>query len=60
MSTLASHCRDLANRARTAATELASAPAATKAACLRAAAARIRADVDAILAANALDVAAAP
>ena len=60
MNTLSPHCRDIATRARTAAIELASAPAATKAACLRAAAARIRADVDAILAANALDVAAAP
>ncbi|MFM8434570.1 MAG: glutamate-5-semialdehyde dehydrogenase [Planctomycetia bacterium] len=60
MNTLASHCRDIAARARRAAIDLAGAPSATKAACLRAAAARIRADVDAILAANALDVAAAP
>ena len=60
MNPLASHCRDIASRARAAAIELASVPAARKAAALRAAAARIRADVDAILAANALDVAAAP
>ena len=60
MNTLASQCRDLATRARAAAIELASVPAARKAAGLRAAAARIRADVDAILAANARDVAAAP
>jgi len=60
MSHLAVHCRDIATRARRAAIDLAAVPAAKKAACLRAAAARIRADVDAILAANALDLAAAP
>jgi len=60
MNTLASQCRDTATRARTSAIELASVPAAAKAAGLRAAAARIRTDVDAILAANALDIAAAP
>jgi glutamate-5-semialdehyde dehydrogenase len=60
MNPLASHCRDIASRARAAAIDLAAIPGARKAACLRAAAARIRADVDAILAANALDVAAAP
>ena len=60
MNSLASHCRAIASRARQAAIDLADTPSATKAACLRAAAARIRADVDAILAANALDLAAAP
>ena len=60
MSTLASHCRDIAARARRAAIDLAGTPSATKAACLRAAAAKIRVDVDAILAANSLDLAAAP
>ncbi|MFY8222082.1 MAG: glutamate-5-semialdehyde dehydrogenase [Pirellulales bacterium] len=60
MNTLASQCRDTATRARQAAIDLASVPAAAKAAGLRAAAARIRTDVDAILAANALDIAAAP
>ena len=60
MNTLASHCRAIATRARRAAIDLAGAPSADKAACLRAAAARIRADVEAILAANALDLAAAP
>jgi glutamate-5-semialdehyde dehydrogenase len=60
MKALASRCRDIATRARQAAIELASVPAAAKAAGLRAAAARIRTDVDAILAANALDIAAAP
>ena len=60
MNPLASHCRDIASRARAAAIDLAAIPGARKAACLRAAAARIRAEVDAILAANALDVAAAP
>ena len=60
MNTLASHCRDIASRARKAAIDLAGVSTAQKAACLRAAAARIRADVDAILAANALDLAAAP
>ena len=60
MNTLASHCRDIATKARRAAIDLAGVPADRKAACLRAAAARIRADSAAILAANALDVAAAP
>ena len=60
MNPLASHCHAIAARARRAAIDLAAVPSATKAACLRAAAARIRADVDAILAANALDLAAAP
>ena len=60
MNPLASHCRDIASRARAAAIDLAAIPGARKAACLRAAATQIRADVDAILAANALDVAAAP
>jgi glutamate-5-semialdehyde dehydrogenase len=60
MSHLSHHCRDIAARARRAAIDLAGVPAATKAACLRAAAAKIRADVDAILAANTLDLAAAP
>lgn len=60
MNTLASHCRDIATRARHAAIDLAAVSAAQKAACLKAAAARIRADVDAILAANKLDLAAAP
>lgn len=60
MTNLAAHCRDIATRARRAAIDLAGVPSAAKAACLRAAAARIRTDVDAILAANALDLAAAP
>jgi glutamate-5-semialdehyde dehydrogenase len=60
MSQLAQHCRDIATRARRAAIDLANIPAAKKAACLKAAADRIRADVDAILAANKLDLAAAP
>ncbi len=57
---LADRCRQIASRARAASIDLAGATTAKKAACLRAAAARIRADRDAILAANALDVAAAP
>lgn len=57
---LAAHCRDIAFRARRAAIDLAGVSAAKKAAGLRAAAAKIRADVDAILAANKLDLAAAP
>jgi glutamate-5-semialdehyde dehydrogenase len=60
MTVLADHCRDLATRARRAAIDLAGVTSAHKAACLRAAAARIRGDVDAILAANRLDLAAAP
>ncbi len=47
---------DMGARARTAATTLAGLPTAAKAAGLRAAAAAIRADADAILAANARDV----
>jgi len=57
---LRDHCRRMAERARKAAIDLAGVPAARKAAALRAAAARIRADVADILAANAHDVAAAP
>ena len=60
MNNLAQHCRDIASRARRAAIDLANIPADKKAACLKSAAARIRADVDAILAANKLDLAAAP
>jgi glutamate-5-semialdehyde dehydrogenase len=60
MNNLAQHCRDIATRARHAAIDLANIPAEKKAACLKAAAAHIRADVDAILAANKLDLAAAP
>ncbi len=60
MNPLADHCRDIADRARRAAIDLAGAPSERKAACLRAAAARIRADAEAILAANRLDLAAAP
>ena len=60
MSQLAQHCRDIATRARRAAIDLANIPATKKAACLKAAADRIRADADAIVAANKLDLAAAP
>jgi len=60
MNNLAQHCRDIATRARRAAIDLAGVSAEKKAACLKAAAARIRADVDAILAANKRDLAAAP
>jgi len=60
MNALASHCRDIATRARRAAIDLAAVSTAAKAACLRAAAEQIRSDVDEILAANALDLAAAP
>ncbi|MEI8229444.1 MAG: glutamate-5-semialdehyde dehydrogenase, partial [Planctomycetota bacterium] len=60
MSQLAQHCRDIATRARHAAIDLAAVPAEKKAACLKAAAAQIRADVQEILAANKLDIAAAP
>ena len=59
-SPLSVHCRAIATRARQAAIDLAAVTAAKKAAGLRAAAARIRTDVDAILAANARDLAAAP
>jgi len=57
---LGDHCRAIAVRARRAAIDLAEVSGARKAACLRAAAARIREDAGAILAANAVDVAAAP
>ena len=60
MTALAEHCRNIATRARRAAIDLAGVASEQKAACLRAAAARIRGDRDAILAANRLDVAAAP
>jgi glutamate-5-semialdehyde dehydrogenase len=59
-STLAAHCRSIAERARRAAIDLAAIPGERKAAALRAAAAAIRADLAGILAANRLDVAAAP
>jgi glutamate-5-semialdehyde dehydrogenase len=57
---LAAHCRAIAARARRAAIDLAGVPGDRRAAALVAAAARIRADAAAILAANAEDVAAAP
>jgi len=57
---LQSHCRAIAERSRSAAIDLAGVPGDKKAACLRAAAAAIRADVAEILAANKLDLAAAP
>jgi glutamate-5-semialdehyde dehydrogenase len=57
---LAAHCRAIAERARRSAIDLAGIPGARRAAALRAAAARIRADAAAILEANAKDVAAAP
>ncbi|MEX0670434.1 MAG: glutamate-5-semialdehyde dehydrogenase [Pirellulales bacterium] len=57
---LHAHCRAIAERSRHAGIDLAGIPGARKAACLRAAAARIRGDLPAILAANAMDVAAAP
>ena len=59
-ASLAAHCRAIAERARRAAIDLAGIPGARRAAALRAAAARIRADAAAILEANAKDVAAAP
>ena len=59
-SALKSHCRSIAERARQAAIDLAGVPGDKKAACLRAAAAAIRADVAEILGANKLDLAAAP
>ena len=49
---LETHCREIATRARRAAIDLAAVPGDRKAACLRAAAAAIRADVAEILAAN--------
>jgi glutamate-5-semialdehyde dehydrogenase len=57
---LAAHCRRIAARARQAAFDLQDVPPAAKAACLRTAAARIRAEAADILAANERDVAAAP
>jgi glutamate-5-semialdehyde dehydrogenase len=60
MNALSDHCRDIATRARRAAIDLAGVGSERKTACLRAAADRIRADADAILAANRLDLAAAP
>ncbi len=57
---LTAHCRGIAERARTASIDLAGVPGALKAAALRAAAERIRADSAALLEANAKDVAAAP
>jgi glutamate-5-semialdehyde dehydrogenase len=57
---IAAHCREIAERARKASIDLAGIPGPLKAAALRAAAARIRADAAAILDANAKDVAAAP
>jgi glutamate-5-semialdehyde dehydrogenase len=57
---LQTHCRRIAERARRAAIDLATLPAEQKAAALRAAAARIRADAGEILAANRIDVLAAP
>ncbi len=57
---LPAHCRRIAERARRAALDLSDVPGAARAAALRAAATRIRADVTEILAANAIDVAAAP
>ena len=59
-ASLAIHCRAIAERARRAAIDLAGIPGDRRAAALVAAAARIRADSAAILAANAQDVAAAP
>ncbi|MBU6275239.1 MAG: glutamate-5-semialdehyde dehydrogenase [Planctomycetes bacterium] len=53
------HCRQIAERARRAAQELATVPGQWRAAAIRAAAVRIRADVAGILAANALDMEAA-
>ncbi len=59
-SPLRGHCRGIAERSRRAAIDLAGVPGDRKAACLKAAADQIRADQEAILAANRLDVAAAP
>ena len=59
-ASLHDHCRAIAGRARRAAIDLADTAGERKAACLRAAAARIRRDAAEILAANAVDVAAAP
>jgi glutamate-5-semialdehyde dehydrogenase len=60
LTPLAAQCRSIAERARRAAIDLAGVPGEKKAVCLRAAAAAIRADVAEILAANRLDLAAAP
>jgi glutamate-5-semialdehyde dehydrogenase len=60
LTPLAAQCRSIADRARRAAIDLAGVPGEKKAGCLRAAAAAIRADVAEILAANRLDLAAAP
>jgi glutamate-5-semialdehyde dehydrogenase len=57
---LHAHCRDVAERSRRAAIDVAAVPHEHKAAALRAAAAAIRAATADILAANARDVAAAP
>ncbi len=54
------HCREIAERARLAAIELADAPTHAKTACLREIAKEIRAQMPAILKANAVDLAAAP
>ncbi len=59
-SSLATHCRGIAERARKAAIDLAGIPGATRSTALRAAGAHIRADAAAILEANVKDVAAAP
>ncbi|MFM7412674.1 MAG: gamma-glutamyl-phosphate reductase, partial [Planctomycetota bacterium] len=59
-SPLHDHCRGIASRSRQASIDLVDVPGEHKAACLRAAAARIRGDAAEILAANARDVAAAP
>ena len=55
---LAAHCRSMAERARKAAIDLGGVPSLKKSAALRHAAAAIRADVPAILAANRADIAA--
>jgi glutamate-5-semialdehyde dehydrogenase len=59
-ASLAAHCRAIAERARRAAIDLADIPGDRRAAALVAAAARIRADAAAILAANSEDITAAP
>jgi len=60
MSLLSDHCRRIAERSRVAAIDLAGVTGERKAACLRAAAAQIRADIAEILAANRRDLDAAP
>lgn len=60
MTTLADHCRSTADAARTAAIALATVTTDRKNAWLRATADRLVSEADAILAANAKDVAAAP